>query len=509
MMPLQRNTMLANVSFPIFVLLFHFYLAFNHVIGNDEGVALYTGRVVLEGGAPYLDSWDHKGPILYFLNAAGFWISQGATWGPAMMEGLLLAFAVTFLVHQLKNFWPSFVINSVLIGFLLSYYFFMESLNLTESWTLGFQIIAYLLIWKESNRDSEFASGKRAKVGLFFSLGLVFSIIFYTRPNNSMGVLFATLTFIFLLRDSSALKGLVVFILTFFSFSTLILSYLRATDSLAEFIEQFIIYNFDYSSAGSLTNRLDTASHSLFRLAQTPLIMFLVVIIIFTVLNKSICIELVGKLKMNVAICVGLLADFFFSFLSARGYLHYMIIILPGLMFVIGILQCHLAETSLMFRRVTTLVLVTCVLLGGFFGVPKVLNRFHSDPGNLEGVSKFLNINSTQSDRIQVLGSDTRVLVVADRKSSSNITYSHPATSVFYRNAKLSISKIEDDVKSEMPKFIVRSINGTCEFNVPDCGLGKPDYNEGNLAPLYSWILRHYQMIEVIGNYEIWQLSKL
>lgn len=502
---LFKNSWLAIAAYPILVFLIHSWLAFNHVIGNDEGVALYTGKVILDGGAPYLDSWDHKGPILYFLNAAGFWISQDAVWGPGMLEGLLLAAAISLLIQELKHFWSPYVIYSVVIAFLISYYFFMESLNLTESWTLGFQMIAYLLIWKESNQKRTIDSGKVTRWGLFFSLGLAFSFIFYTRPNNSMGVLFATITLSFLCKKSIGLKGLLVFSLTFFSFSALIAIYLRATKSFSEFIEQFIVYNLDYSSVGSASNRLDASLHSLFRLAQTPLAIFLVITIIFIIFDKTSWLQAAEKAKVNCAILIGLLGDFIFSFLSARGYLHYLIVILPSLMMVVGVFQSYLADRSYVYRRLISFSLAFCILFGGIFGFQKILIRFYSDPGNLTEVSNFLSTNSIASDRIQILGSNTRVLVLANRKSSSSITYSHPATSVFYRNAEQSAWKLEGDIKSRNPKFIVRSTRGSCELNSPACDIGKPQYSEANLAPLYTWILRNYQIIQVIGDYEIWQ----
>jgi hypothetical protein len=211
---------------------------------------------------------------------------------------------------------------------------------------------------------------------------------------------------------------------------------------------------------------------------------------------------------MNIAILVGLLGDFLFSFLSARGYLHYLIIILPSLMIVVGTFQSSLAERSVTYRRLISLTLVVCILFGGVFAFQKVLNRFFNDPGDLARVSSFLNTNTVDSDRIQVLGSDTRILVYADRRSASSITYSHPATSVFYRHNQQSISKLESEIKSELPKYIVRNIKGSCAFQQPSCGVGSPQYSEENLAPLYGWILRHYQKVQTIGDYEIWHLRK-
>ena len=289
---------LANLILPLLVLAIHFSLAVNHVIGNDEGVVLYTGRNILEGGAPYVDSWDHKGPILYLLNAFGLWLSSNALWGPGLLEGLLLAFAIAVLGHQLKQVWRPFIVNSSIVAFLGSYYLFLESLNLTESWTLGFQILAYLLIFQESNRSPYINSvTERGRIrSVYFLFGLAFSLIFYTRPNNATGIFLATIILSFISHKVIILYVWKVFSITFIAFSILIYLYLSITGSFKQFLEQFFVYNRDYSSAGSIADRFGSLGHSLLRLAQTPLILILVVILMLIFLDKS------TKAKVHLAI---------------------------------------------------------------------------------------------------------------------------------------------------------------------------------------------------------------
>ena len=43
----------------------------DHLPGTDNGVFLYGGQQLLAGKTPYLDFWDHKGPLIYFINAIG------------------------------------------------------------------------------------------------------------------------------------------------------------------------------------------------------------------------------------------------------------------------------------------------------------------------------------------------------------------------------------------------------------------------------------------------------
>ncbi len=492
---------LVNLILPLLVLLIHGSLAVNHVLGIDEGVALYTGRKILEGGSPYVDSWDHKGPILYLLNALGLSLSSNALWGPGLLEGALLALALAVLSHQLKQFWPPFIVYSSILAFLGSYYLFLESLNLTESWTLSFQIFAYLLIFLESNHSPSIDSkrDRRKTRRVYVLLGLAFSLIFYTRPNNATGIFLASITLSLVLHKAIIFYVWKVFSFTFIAISIAIYSYLSIVGSFNLFLEQFFIYNLDYSSAGSIAERFGSLGHSLFRLAQTPLILLLIVIALLIFLDKS------AKAKVHIAILIGFLGDFISSFLSARGYLHYLIIILPSLLFILGSLQFCLREGQARYRRATSLVLVLCVVLGGVFGAQKILARFHNDSGNIKGIAKFLESNSKETDNIQILGSETRVLVLAQRQSASSITYSNPANSVFYREKLKIVMKLESDIKTRSPKFILRSTKGTCSFNHISCGIGQPNYSEEDLASLYLWILSNYERLGFLGDYEIWQ----
>ena len=39
--------------------------------GYDSSVFNYVGKVILGGGMPYRDSFDHKGPLIYLIDALG------------------------------------------------------------------------------------------------------------------------------------------------------------------------------------------------------------------------------------------------------------------------------------------------------------------------------------------------------------------------------------------------------------------------------------------------------
>lgn len=60
----------------------------------DQCVYLYLGRLINEGGMPYRDTFDHKGPLLYLFNAFGLTI--GSIAGLWCLEVLLLSVSLFF-----------------------------------------------------------------------------------------------------------------------------------------------------------------------------------------------------------------------------------------------------------------------------------------------------------------------------------------------------------------------------------------------------------------------------
>ena len=62
--------------------------------GTDSTVFLYIGRLILHGGIPYRDAFDHKGPLVYLLDAAGLAIH--GVFGVWLLELLFLTVSTVF-----------------------------------------------------------------------------------------------------------------------------------------------------------------------------------------------------------------------------------------------------------------------------------------------------------------------------------------------------------------------------------------------------------------------------
>ena len=127
--------------FLILLLFLRFLYSINPITAfpsRDSGVFLDIGQRLLAGDTPYLDYWDHKGPLVYFINAIGKLIDPVGEWGIFSLQvgfiGLTAFLIRRFLVRNLS--WLSFGIG------LCVFFYFLFSLgqggNLVEIYSLLF-----------------------------------------------------------------------------------------------------------------------------------------------------------------------------------------------------------------------------------------------------------------------------------------------------------------------------------------------------------------------------------
>jgi hypothetical protein len=69
---------------------------------RDSGVFLYVGWRVLSGDVPYRDVWDHKPPLVYFVDALGISLSPGSLWGIWILE-IVFIFFTLFWIYRLLD----------------------------------------------------------------------------------------------------------------------------------------------------------------------------------------------------------------------------------------------------------------------------------------------------------------------------------------------------------------------------------------------------------------------
>ena len=69
---------------------------------RDSGVFLYVGWRLLSGDIPYRDVWDHKPPLIYFVDALGLSLTPDSLWGVWLLQFIFIFFTF-FLFYKLLD----------------------------------------------------------------------------------------------------------------------------------------------------------------------------------------------------------------------------------------------------------------------------------------------------------------------------------------------------------------------------------------------------------------------
>ena len=124
--------------------LFSDYYAYGGV--NDSGDSLQfqtIGKNWLEGLIPYKDLFDHKGPLVFLINALGFLIGFGSRYGIVLFQIIALFIVLKFVfkfaaLASKRRIWG--VVSSLI--FLIAYAFCYSNGNSVQEYNLPFIMAA-------------------------------------------------------------------------------------------------------------------------------------------------------------------------------------------------------------------------------------------------------------------------------------------------------------------------------------------------------------------------------
>lgn len=149
--------------------------------GMDSAVFKTMGLAILQGKIPYVDIFDHKGPILYFINALGQFLIPGRL-GIFCLQVVGLSTVLIFLFKTANLFVSKFTsFISVLIT-LFVYGGVIQEGNQCEEWMMIFFSISLYYVLKYFTQNS--IEEHHWRYSLIF--GLCFGITFFIRPNDAI-----------------------------------------------------------------------------------------------------------------------------------------------------------------------------------------------------------------------------------------------------------------------------------------------------------------------------------
>jgi 4-amino-4-deoxy-L-arabinose transferase-like glycosyltransferase len=230
----------------LFAILLYGENPYTHLPGRDQGVFLYIGNGLLSGQTPYLSAWDHKGPLVYFLNALGKLLDPTSEWGVVGLI-LLAVLATLLLMARLMRRRVRRVALLAGMGFFLAMGLFFSAMgNLVETYVVPLFALGLLAIDRAIEQT-------RPRAMLLF--GVAGALAFCLRPNLISVFVVGGIAWLAYTRHNKralfsgvlwALAGAIIVTL-------LVIAFFASRQALAALVDQMFRFNVLYSSSTGMT----------------------------------------------------------------------------------------------------------------------------------------------------------------------------------------------------------------------------------------------------------------
>lgn len=148
-----------------------------HYTGQDSSIFLTIAKGITKGKIPYTGLYDHKGPVFFWMEAAGYYF--GGITGVFFLQCLLLLCDV-FFVDQISSLFhaDNLIVD---LSFFSTFFFLFQHGNLTEEFSMPLILagLYYELKYLMSEKDAH--SPKTA-----FFYGILVGFMAFIRLNNAV-----------------------------------------------------------------------------------------------------------------------------------------------------------------------------------------------------------------------------------------------------------------------------------------------------------------------------------
>jgi hypothetical protein len=466
---------------------------------RDDGVFLYFGWRILNGELPYRDIWDHKPPVVYYINALGLALTNSSRWGIWFLEFIALLLAALIGYYLIKKSFGT--ISAVLCSFLwlLTLLAIIGGGNLPEVYVLPLQFGA---LWFAFDIDLPHHSSWR-----YFLIGFLGAIAFLTKQ-TTIGIWIAIILYITIkrLKNGQArrwIHEILFFMIGSFAFLVPMAIFFGVHGALMQFWNDAFYYNFFYvSSATGLLNRLAPLINGIQQLAPLGLLQISMIGYVFAVILVIYKKDSFGKwLPLIIIGLIDYPIELVLVSLSGETYNHYYITLLPVLTLFAGTVfwVCNLQIIDWgMKNKAKDIFVVSIIGIFLWSSVGTYINAV-SNYKQIGGETAITYIESTTSpnDYVLLWGAESSINFSAQRRSPTRFVYQYPLYQEGYFDGTMIQEFLADIIKNR-PRLIIDTKNPqTPIFDFP---IHSQLINAG-IAYLHS----HYQIVRNIGFWTVYE----
>lgn len=396
----MKNLSKINLKSIFFIFIISFLVIFLFSIGtspfygnyytSDSSIFITVGKAMKEGKIVYKDIFDHKGPILFFIQMIGQYICEGR-FGIFLLEIFALFISNIFLYKSLCLFTTS---KNALLSIFVSMVFmsyFIETGNYSEEYSLPFLSVCLFLALKWLKSENKFSK----KIYLYsFIYGICFAIIAFIRLNNAAMICGLALAITIILIKEKRLKTLFgcacSVVLGIFLISIPILLYFYSVDALYDMLYGTFIHNFLYVSSNIQSNM--------------SLIAKLLILLILTLLTLFNC-KTFSNNKNYILLIICSYISTLIALYIGPGFNNYYIIAIPLITYLMPPIISIFTDKMNKSLKVFIISYVCIIFIIGCF-LPQLYYKFSFSNIGLEKIYSFINknIENQNKDKVLALG---------------------------------------------------------------------------------------------------------
>lgn len=492
----------------------------------DSAVFALIGKLLQEGGTPYLSYWDHKPPLIHFINAAGLIVGGGHVWGIWMVSAAGWISSVVigyFALRRAFGRWPA-ILGIVYFAFGV-HTVHGELSNLTEQYAVPLQWAA---LWMFVGLCRSNFDVNHLVQGL--GLGAIAASCGFLRPNliGATVTMWIVATIVLLRKQPFGSWG--QFLLGTLGGVTIVtvplVSYLGMQGSLAAFWDQVIHYNALYSSStwklrlrAMFTGLKTSTLYAPLALAAAGWWL--------SVIRLRHCEMTHPKWPLYALALTWLPIELLLSSVAGRDYAHYFLPVLASLSFLAATFAAELVTQHrgatlrpLQLRQglivFSLAVAVTVQPVTDTFWQVRDRGLPRSPSDTIIPVVEYIQAHSNPDDRIFVWGHATPIYFFSDRKPATKYVYILPLLTPAYADNTL-VTRFVEDLRQAAPTLIIDASSQE-EFSPPlnpwDVAWQYPDTRKPQYAfwkgkawyalspslnAFHDFVMSEYQPVATVG----------
>ncbi len=398
---------------------------------RDSGVFLYVGWRFLNGDIPYRDVWDHKPPLIYFVDALGISLTPNSLWGVWFLQAIFIFFTLLIIYKLLEREFGIYAALSGMIIFISGLLTTLETGNVTEEYALVFQALCFWLFISAGRKD--FPVRASFWIGLFGGLAFNFK-------QTTIGIWITYALFLLVIRlfqRKFPFKDLASLAVGWALPSIVFVIYFASLNALPDYWEQAFLYNFIYIGKHDGIRRLVPVFIKGFAYLSNGWVLYLTILgwlaaLVYVWFKRKRFSEMHPLILIAL---INLPIETLFILISGRSIIHYYLTLLPvmsiltgGLIYILPFLigKIHGQPSQAIQRWVPGIVLAVVVL--GQFGQIKDYPEYIRELNENEyaPVIDYVVKNTNADDKVLIIGAESAVNFLARREAPTRYVYQYP-----------------------------------------------------------------------------------